>query len=130
MTVTDPSVVEGDPDGSTPRVLESWLILSAPSTKAPAVWYQLENVTTSDSDYSHHWSQPNRVIFEPGRTVMIVRLFVNSDDRGEMNETVCLKLFAPHNLVIAREVGTGTIVDDTAPPTRSANSAHPFLVDA
>ncbi len=115
VTVTDPSVVEGDPDGSTPRVLDFRLMLSAPSTKAPAVWYQLENVTTSDSDYRHYWPQPNRVIFEPGQTVMIVRLFVNSDDRGEINETVRLKLFAPDNLVIAREVGTGTIVDDDCP---------------
>ncbi len=52
------------------------------------------------------------VIFDPGATRGVIELEVTDDELPEENETFMVTLSKPRNAIIARETGTGTILDD------------------
>ncbi len=52
------------------------------------------------------------VIFDPGATRGVIEIEVTDDELPEENETFMVTLSKPRNAIIARETGTGTILDD------------------
>ncbi len=52
------------------------------------------------------------VIFDPGATRGVIEIEVIDDELPEENETFMVTLSKPRNAIIARETGTGTILDD------------------
>ena len=52
------------------------------------------------------------VIFDPGATRGVIEIEVINDELPEENESFMVTLSKPRNAIIARETGTGTILDD------------------
>jgi hypothetical protein len=57
-------------------------------------------------------AQSKRVTFLPGQTSKTLRISIKGDRRRERNETFFVNLKAPTNAVLAKAMGTGTILND------------------
>jgi hypothetical protein len=106
LSVSDATIVEGRTD--------SWayvdVTLSAPSTQTVTVTLRTYDGTAkAGSDYK---SQVTTVTFAPGQTTVRIAVRILGDKARESNETFTVELSSPTNAVLARSVGTITIVDD------------------
>src|SRR5262249_55201826 len=93
--------------------------LSTTSDRTVTVNYATADGTaTAGSDYT---AASGSLSFAPGQTSKTVSVNVLGDTVTEANETFAVNLSGATNARIARGTGTGTILDDDAPPTLSIN---------
>ena len=108
--VAPASVVEGT--GSAPTFLDFRVFLSGASPDTITVEYRtLDGTATSESDYD---LATGTLVFNPNETEKIVRVPINSDSAGELNETLFLRLTNPVNAGLGDTPATGTILNDDA----------------
>src|SRR5205814_2734277 len=90
--------------------------LSTASSKTVTVNYATADGTaTAPSDYV---SIPSTTLtFTPGQTTKTIAVSVNGDIVDENDETFTVNLSNPTNATLSTATGTGTIIDDDAPPT-------------
>ncbi|HEX7167002.1 MAG TPA: Calx-beta domain-containing protein [Acidimicrobiales bacterium] len=106
LSVLDASVVEGDRGTWVTITVE----LSAPSSVPVTVELRTYDGTArAASDYK---AFVTTVTFAPGQTTMTVQLRILGDRSREGNEVFTVQLSNPTGAVLARSVGTVTIIDD------------------
>ena len=107
MAINDVSVVEGD-NGN--RIATFSVTLSSVSAKTITVDYATANGTaTSGSDFD---AANGQLEFTPGETSKQVNVNVLGDTAGEGNEAFQVILSNQLQVVMADNIGVGTIVDD------------------
>lgn len=114
LTVGNASVSEGNAGTST---LNFPVTLSAASAQAVSVNYVSFNVTASaGSDYQ---ASSGTLTLPAGSTSASIPVTVYGDTVYEDNETLTLTLSNPVNATLAVGSGTGTLLNDDAPPLRA-----------
>jgi Calx-beta domain/RTX calcium-binding nonapeptide repeat (4 copies) len=109
--ITDASVVEGDGGTSDASFTVS---ISHPMPGPVSVDYSTADGTASaPGDYE---SRRGLVTFQPGETSKEVRVPVNGDAETEADENFTVRISNPAGVVIARDHGVGTILDDDVGP--------------
>ena len=94
---------------------------SAASGKTVTVDYATADGTaTSPADYT---ATSGTLTFNPGQTTKTVNVTVNGDTINELDEIYTVGLSNLVNVAPGILIGTGTIIDDDAPPTVSINNA-------
>ncbi len=119
VSIGDATTLEGD-SGTTPLIFTA--TLSAPSSKQITVAYNTSDgsAQTGDNDYT---VASGTLTFAPGVTTQLVTVLVQGDTLDEADEeTFSVILTAPVNAGLGDAIGTGTIVDDDAPPVASVSS--------
>src|SRR5262249_20446176 len=111
IDLDDVSVTEGNA-GTTEATFT--VQLSAPSRETVTVDYATaDGSAIAGSDYQ---SASGTLTFDPGQTSQTITVLVNGDTIFEKNETFTVNLSNPVNANIDRGTGTGTILNDDAPP--------------
>jgi hypothetical protein len=124
-TITDddppPVVSIGDTSHSEGGSLVFTVSLSAPSAKQVKIGYATAPGTaTAPADYT---SKSGTVTFAPGQTSKTVSVSSAQDTTDEDDETFSVNLSSPVNTSIGDGTGTGTILDNDAPPALTINDA-------
>ena len=119
LSIDSPSVAEGD-GGATDMTFT--VTLSAASGKQVTVdWADAGSGTaTSGTDYAA--VAGGTLTFAAGETSKSFAVSVTGDVLDEADETVVASLSNAGNATVSTATGTGTIVDDDAPPTLSIDS--------
>ncbi|MCC7263932.1 MAG: T9SS type A sorting domain-containing protein [Candidatus Latescibacteria bacterium] len=116
LSASDASELEGD---SGTKQLVFTVSLSAPSGRAVSVnWATANGTALAGSDYT---AASGTLSFAAGEASKTVAVLITGEVANEPNETVLLNLSAPVNAVLGDGQGTGTIVNDDAPPALSVN---------
>ncbi|HEV8630795.1 MAG TPA: Calx-beta domain-containing protein [Thermoanaerobaculia bacterium] len=110
LAIGDVTVTEGDAGTTTATFT---LTLSAPSAFTVEVAYTTAPATADGTDFR---AASGTVSFAPGEVARTVSVDVLGDLLDEDDETFTLRLGDPRQVVLARDAGTGTILDDDAPP--------------
>lgn len=111
LSIQDAAVTEAD-SGTVSLVFT--LSLSFPGSDLLTVDYATADGTASaGSDYI---AAAGQVIFQPGQVSRPVEVLVKGDLQNEPDETFSVQLSNPGNAVLADAEGTGTIIDNDAPP--------------
>src|SRR5205814_5449476 len=112
ISIGDVSVAEGNSGTTYANFIVS---LTAASGQTVTVNYATADGTAmAPSDYS---ATSGTLTFAPGQTSRTLMIPVQGDSTIEPDETFFVDLSSPVNATIARSRGTGTIVDDDAPPS-------------
>lgn len=107
LTVSDVTLVEGNAGAQYAEVRVS---LNAPSTQTVRVNYNTADGTAlAGSDYQ---ALSGKLAFAPGETSKTIRVSVNGDRQGELDEAFSVKLQGARNAKIADGTGVVTIFDD------------------
>ncbi len=116
ISISSPSVTEGDSADETAATLTFTVSLDAASAKTVTVTYADTTTSTAASGTDYTAITGATLSFAPGETEKTVAVTVTGDDIDEDNETVILRLSSPTNATLAGGVttlnGTGTITDD------------------
>ena len=122
ISVADVTV--GEKDGFADFVVT----LDAPNVAAVTVNYQTFNGTAvGGSDVT---GTSGLLTFAPGETLKTVRVTVLNDAVVEPTENFGFQLFSPSaNATIARNIATGTIIDNDAPSGTPVISINDFVID-
>ena len=93
--------------------------LSAPSGRSVTVDYATDTGTaTAPADYT---AASGTLTFGPGTTSLQIPVAVVGDVVDEVNETFTVTLSEASNATLATAQGTGTIMDNDAPPSLTIN---------
>src|SRR5256885_363567 len=113
LSINNVTVTEGN-SGTTNANFT--VTLSAASSKTVTVNYATADGTaTAPSDYV---AIPTTTLtFSPGQTTKTITVAVNGDIVDETDEAFVVNLSSPTNATLSTATGTGTILDDDAPPT-------------
>jgi len=118
LTISDPTVVEGDSGSVTAQFI---LTLDAPSNETITVDYTTNDGTaTAGDDYT---AASGTVTFDPNDTSETVSITVLGDTADEADETFTVDLSNAQDVTLAETQGTGTIQDDDPLPTLSITDA-------
>jgi hypothetical protein len=117
LSVSDATATEAS-SGSTGADFQ--VSLSTPSGKPVSVNYATSDGTATAASGDYLQTSGN-VYLRPGTTSKSVQVPVNSDTRGEPQETFFVSLSSPETATLARDKGEGTIVD--SPPDNGAPTA-------
>jgi hypothetical protein len=119
IVVGDVSVPEGAAGAKSTALFN--VMLSSTSPTPVTVNYSTANGTAlAGVDYT---AATGLVTFAPGQTVQTVPVTVLGNNVFENDKTFTLQLSGPTNATIAVDQGTGTILNDDAPPAFSVSSA-------
>lgn len=120
LTVTNPTVAEGNPSDPNPLFMTFVFTLSEASGRTVSVAYATADDTAKQpGDYV---SKSGTVTFAAGETQQSVAVSVARDLVDEVDETLFLNLSSPANVTLPDPAkATGTITDDDALPTLSIN---------
>jgi subtilisin family serine protease len=111
LTITDVSNTEGTSSTRTPYIFV--VALTHPSVLAVSVDAETADGTAlAGSDYVAMNS--TTLMFQPGETSQTVQVDVEADSIGEPNETFLVRLSNATNAILAKDQGTGTILNDDA----------------
>lgn len=114
VSVGDASIAEGDPGDASRLVFD--LSLDQPGVREVRV----DLVTAAGgtaSEGGDFLPASETVVFPPGRTGASVEVEILEDTEIEPDETVSVRLVSPVNADLGQASGTGTILDDDAPPS-------------
>ncbi len=112
LSLADGSVIEGD-DGTVSLALT--VTLDLPSGKTIRVDFTTADGTAvAGADYVSQ--QSGQVSIAAGVVKQSLHVVVNGDTLDEVDETLSVSLNNPHNAGITDATGTGTILDNDAPP--------------
>ena len=116
VSIDDSVADEGTGGGTTPFTFK--VSLNAADLVNPvAVTYRTEDsAAKAPDDYT---AQSGTLVFEPGETENQITIDVAADDIHEFNETFRVRLVSAENASIARQTGTGWIMNDDAVPALS-----------
>ena len=118
LSIGNATVAEGNAGVTN---LDFRVTLTPATTNTVSVSYATANGSaTAGSDYL---ATNGVLVFLPGETNKTVTVQVLGDTVPEGNETVLVNLSAPTNAFVLAGTGTGTIVNDDAPPTLSIAAA-------
>ncbi|MBI3406979.1 MAG: DUF11 domain-containing protein [Planctomycetes bacterium] len=113
LSINSVTVTEGN-SGTASAVFT--VTLSTASAQTVTVDFATANgtATSADNDY-----QPasGTLTFNPGDTSKTITVLVNGDAIFENNETFSVNLSNPQNATLSSGTGTGTLLNDDAPPT-------------
>ena len=126
LSIDDVSATEGTGTAGTATFTVS-LSATSPQTVS-AAYASADGTATAPADYT---AVSGTVTFAPGETSQTVSVSLVGDSVDEPDETFTVVLSSPVDGSIDDGVGTGTIVDDDAPPSGDAIdlSALPDSVD-
>jgi len=111
LSINNVSIVEGN-SGQTVATFTVTLS-SAGATTATVDYATADGTATAGTDYT---ATSGRLTFPAGSTSQTIAVTVLGDSLYEANETFFVALTAPVNATIVASQGTGTIVNDDAPP--------------
>lgn len=95
------------------------------STRAVTVNYKTTTLTTASSPATsgtdYEALPTGTLTFAPGQASKTISVKIKGDALDEEDETFAVVLSKPANATLGESVGTGTIIDDDAPPVASIN---------
>ena len=116
LSISSPTVTEGDSGDQTAATLTFTVSLNAASGKTVTVAYADTETGTAASGTDYTAITAGTLSFAAGETEKTVTVTVTGDDLDESHETVILRLSSPTNATLTGGVtrldGTGTITDD------------------
>jgi len=114
LSINDVSLMEGN-SGTTPATFS--VTLSNASYQQVVVTFATNGSGTAifGADYQ---SATNSLVFAPGETSKPVTIMVNGDSQDEPNETFVVQLGPQTNATLAKNLGTGSILNDDTPVFR------------
>ena len=123
VTISDTAVVEGNAGN---KQIKFAVNLAFPSNLTGTIDYQTvdSTATTSGNDYI---AKAGTLTFTPGKVSDTISVSVRGDTLTEADEVFYIKLLNPVNLVIVKEKGIGTIINNDGLASFTANG---FTSDA
>jgi hypothetical protein len=116
LTINDVTIGEGD---TGTAAAEFTVALSATSGREVRVNFATAaDTAVSPADYE---ARAGTLTFAPGQMSQPLTIGVNGDTLDEASETYFIRLSGPTNVIIADDLGVGTIIDDDPQPALAIN---------